>query len=56
MALIMDRFAHYGKCFFVPLVSFVYNIDNPLLHIPRLAIQRGNAARALFPPSAPFSG
>ncbi|NUA43701.1 hypothetical protein HAT93_01355 [Dickeya solani] len=31
MALIMDRFTRYGKCFFVPLVSFVYNIDNPVL-------------------------
>lgn len=30
MALIMDRFARYGKCFFVPSVSFVYNIDNLL--------------------------
>lgn len=26
MALIMDRLSRYGKCFFVPSVSFVYNI------------------------------
>ncbi|WPD74641.1 hypothetical protein OGM23_15990 [Dickeya fangzhongdai] len=44
MALIMDRFAHYGKCFFVPLVSFVYNIDNPLLRPPA-----GDTARQCRP-------
>ncbi|WP_336684327.1 hypothetical protein [Dickeya dadantii] len=48
MALIMDRFARYGKCFFVPSVSFVYNIDNLLPY----ASPGGRYNAAMLPPKS----
>lgn len=48
MALIMDRFARYGKCFFMLSVSFVYNIDNPL----PCASPGGRYNAAMLPPKS----